>query len=88
MEKEGGAFTWAKNHNSKFEINKLSLIHFDRNKQTQGTPMHKLNLQLDAETISPKDNIKYLGVIFDEKLRWHQQRAEVICKGKTYVSAL
>jgi hypothetical protein len=77
MEREGGAFTWAKNHSSKFELKKLSLIHFHRcNKSQPNDPLPVL--QLNLKTITPKSMMKYLGVILDKRLQWHQQCLEII----------
>jgi hypothetical protein len=46
MEGEG-AFNWSRNHNSKFELSKLVLIHFNRkpNSQTQAVTHPKPSLK-------------------------------------------
>lgn len=73
MERPGGAFDWAESHNSQFELSKLALMNF--------TPMslHESTLTIShANTNSTTDvkstrTYKFLGVMFDPKLRWQEQ---------------
>ena len=83
MECTGGGLNWSHNHNSPFELSKLTIMDFAI------TP-HELaasHLQIDkcnsngtitCHTISPTDTYKYLGVVFDPKLTWRAHITKVV----------
>jgi ribonuclease HI len=75
MERPDGGFEWSRQHNSPFELSKLALMDFPRTKDDRATsPLTLTKRNTDGtitkQTIEPTDNYKYLGVIFDPKLRW------------------
>jgi len=81
MEGENGGFKWSTNHNSKFKISKLAVMHLGNKKsktQTGNThPMHKPKLLLQGKEVNAVDSYKYLGIVIDDKLPWrkHEERA-------------
>lgn len=82
MEKPGGA----NEHNSKFELSKMILIHFPRprsNKTTSPPP-----LQLHGTTVMEKSSVRMLGVMMDSNLNWKEQFAYAHTKASGVVSAL
>jgi len=64
---------WAKATESTFEASKTELIHFTR-KRNQQRP---IPIQMNDMEIHPTENVKLLGVVFDQDLKWraHVQRA-------------
>jgi hypothetical protein len=94
MMKEDGALEWSRDHNSRFELSKLALIHFTRTRSPDPSNPKKMipkaqpNMTIGNEIIKAKNNFRYLGVILDRELRWREQRAAVIAKGERYVNAL
>ena len=64
---------WAKATGSTFEASKTELIHFTR-KRNQQRP---IPIQMNDMEIHPTENVKLLGVVFDQHLKWraHVQRA-------------
>jgi len=57
---------WRKKHGVQFETSKYVLVHFTRNSR-QPT---KASITINNVTISPSDEARYLGVIFDKQLRF------------------
>jgi hypothetical protein len=80
MTRDGGAINWAKQHNSPFEFNKLTLIDFAHSCRSIDRPP----LMLPDITINPSKSTKYLGVILDQNLKWGEQLAYVQEKGSKW----
>jgi hypothetical protein len=81
MEREGGGFKWSCTHNSPFELSKTALMDFPRSFHDSSPG----NLNLDNPNmdrtvsnfkVKPVASYKYLGVIFDPKLRWSLQHTK------------
>jgi hypothetical protein len=81
MTRRGGAFEWSAQHNSKFEVTKFALVDFSRKKDIDRPP-----LCLRQTTISPVPSHKFLGVIFDQELRWNLQVEHAVAKAARWVS--
>jgi ribonuclease HI len=82
MERVGGGFEWSLTHNSPFELTKTALMNFPRSYRDPvpgALSLTKPNLDGSVSTslVHPVLSYKYLGVIFDPKLRWslHQTKA-------------
>jgi hypothetical protein len=58
MNRHRGAFTWAREHNSRFEVSKFTLIDFTRQKDAE-----RPTLRIRDILIQPKPMHKFLGVI-------------------------
>jgi len=78
---ENGGFKWSTDHNSKFEISKLAVMHLGskKSKTRRGNtcPMHKPKLLLQGKEVNVVDSYKYLGIVINDKLSWrkHEERA-------------
>src|SRR5215471_11775100 len=78
MTREGGALTWAKDHNSRFELNKFALIDFSKSRvkdesgKRKTKPKPRPILQFANTTITPKKSHKFLGVFIEQDLRWKE----------------
>ena len=83
MTRQGGVASWSTSHNSPLEYSKLALIDFEH----QNTKHHP-HLQLPQVTIKPITSTKYLGVIFDQNLRWTTQLANVVTKGTKWAAQI
>jgi ribonuclease HI len=82
MERAGGGFEWSRTHNSPFELSKTALMNFPRSYRDPipgALRLAKPNLDgsITTSLVHPVASYKYLGVIFDPKLRWslHQTKA-------------
>ena len=75
---------WKEKHGTQFEPSKYMLIHFTRNTRHEVSAA----IQLNDTTISPTTEARYLGVIFDQKLRYHAHVAHATKKGTKFALAL
>ena len=75
---------WKERHGAQFEPSKYMLMHFTRNTRHDVTADIKLN----DTTILPGKEARYLGVIFDQKLKFHSHLDYVIKKGTKFALAL
>jgi hypothetical protein len=82
MEGENGGFKWSADHNSKFEISKLAIMHLGQKKTRSPTgtlrPMHKPKLNLQGKEVNTVDRYRYLGIVIDDKLTWRKHKEKVI----------
>jgi hypothetical protein len=75
MEKPGGGYDWSKDHNSQFELTKLAAAGFSQ-KQVKKPGTRKTqrivrpDLVLRDTTIKMTSQIKSLGILLDDELRW------------------
>ncbi|QRW04674.1 Reverse transcriptase from transposon X-element protein [Ceratobasidium sp. AG-Ba] len=83
MERKGGALEWAKTHTSEFALEKTALVGFTKSREKKAKP-----LLLGGVPVKPVKSHRFLGVIFDEELRWREQRAGVLKTGSTWVNLL
>jgi len=91
MEREGGGFEWSSEHNSRFEITKVAVMHLSQGsgQKEDGTKikLHELAppLTLCGTTIEAVKSYKYLGVLIDPELRWKAQTMRAIEKATKWV---
>jgi hypothetical protein len=76
MNHEGGGFDWGMEHNLRFEIDKLAVMHCmnkhlqDPSNLRKSILLPRPALELYGRTIKEVDSYKYLGFMVDNKLRW------------------
>ena len=75
---------WKEKHGAQFEPSKYMLIHFTRNTRLNVTA----GIQLNSTTILPGKEARYLGVIFDQKLKFHAHVDYATKKGTKFALAL
>jgi ribonuclease HI len=75
---------WRQQHGAQFEKSKYVLIHFTRNP----TARTKASVSIADTTITPSTEAKYLGVIFDQKLKFHSHIKNIADKGIKYSAAI
>ena len=80
MNRDNGAFDWARKHNSRFEVSKFALIDFTRRKDMPRTPIRVRDI-----LIQPSPTYKFLGVIFDQELRWKPQVEYAFAKAMKWI---
>jgi hypothetical protein len=80
MTRNGGESSWAKQHNSSFEYNKLALIDFTHSSKV----ITRTPLALPEITLTLVASIKYLGIMLDQKLNWKEQVAYTQEKGSKW----
>jgi len=68
---------WARQNGAEFAAEKTELIHFTRKKREQLTG----SITMNGKTKEPQPEIKLLGVIFDQELKWKQHVQYAINKG-------
>ena len=78
------AEVWRKKHGAQFEPSKYVLIHFTRNKTSESMA----SITINGTKIEPSREVKYLDVIFDQKLLFHSHLQHVIKKGTNATMAL
>jgi ribonuclease HI len=83
MERPGGGFEWSLTHNSPFELSKMALMNFPRSYQDNipgALSLDKPNPDGSVTTshTHPVTSYKYLGVIFNPKLRWTLQQTKAV----------
>lgn len=66
--------TWTQQNGFKFSKNKTEAIIFSKNTKN----IHKPKLTIDDQTIDYKQQKKFLGVTFDERLTWRTHITELI----------
>ena len=84
MTREGGAISWSRDHNSRFEFSKLALMDFaHRNSKKERRPLKLLDT-----TLTPTASTKYLGIYFDQHLDWNTQRNYAVEKGTKWTAQI
>ena len=76
---------WRRKHGVQFEPSKYVLVHFTRNHRRSTKAV--LTLQ-EGTTIKPSTEAKYLGVIFDQQLRFKGHLQHAVKKGTNAALAL
>ena len=79
-----GAEEWRRRHGAQFERSKYVLVHFTRNTRQSTTAAISLN----GTMIQPSTEAKYLGVIFDQQLRFKAHLQQVVKKGTNAALAI
>ena len=86
MERPGGAFDWSSSHNSPFEMNKLALMNFSP-KPTEDTPLTITRGGPNrGTTVKATSSYRFLGVIFDLKLKWKAQHEKAAHSAVTWIN--
>ncbi|PIL37604.1 hypothetical protein GSI_01298 [Ganoderma sinense ZZ0214-1] len=80
----GGASEWSATHNSHFSLDKFGLLNMTRKASDALGP----HLCLGDTTIEPSSHHRFLGVLVDHRLRFHQHIAAALGKGMIWVTAL
>ena len=75
---------WRQWHGTQFEKSKYILIHFTRNSSVKT----EASVIIDKTRIQPSTEGKYLGIIFDQKLKFHAHVKQVVAKGTKYTLAI
>src|ERR1700690_2196549 len=90
MERPGGVFDWASDHNCEFGIEKFQLIDLTRRLGPHPTlpkrraPPPRPDLVLRGRVIKAMPCVTFLGVKIDQELRWKEQGAKAIAKGQDW----
>src|SRR6266481_2044876 len=86
MAREGGGQDWSRCHNSWFEALKLTLVGFLRRRSPDPTWRGRQrveprpNFVLGGTIIKPAPFHKFLGVLFNQELRWREQAERMVAK--------
>nr|VWO96319.1 Uncharacterized protein [Ganoderma boninense] len=84
FDRPGGAREWSTSHNSHFALDKFGLLNMTRRVSDMLGP----ELVLGDTTIAPSAHHRFLGVLVDNRLRFHQHVAMALGKGLVWVTAL
>jgi len=68
---------WRKKHGAQFETSKYILVHFTRNPKRSA----KASITINGFAVKASTEAKYLGVIFDQQLRFKTHLQYVVKKG-------
>ena len=91
MTKEDGGLQWSREHNSKFEVSKLVILHATR--KTQPDPedprgrilLDKPPLVIKGQQIQEVGNFKYLGVQINAQFNWKEQAQRVTTNATSWI---
>ena len=72
---------WVKNHGMKINIDKTKTMLFRPTHKS--SPQEKLIVFIDTQIVEQVINFKYLGILLDEKLLWHDH-CNSVCKNVSY----
>ena len=75
---------WRKKHGAQFETSKYILVHYTRNRKAET----KASITINGVKIEPSNEAKYLGVIFDQELRFKSHLQQVVKRGTNAAMAL
>src|SRR5437667_8834160 len=75
---------WRQQHGAQFEKSKYVLIHFTRNSSVK----MEASVTISGTKIEPSEEAKYLGVTFDQKLKFHSHVKQVVAKVTKYTLAI
>jgi ribonuclease HI len=86
MNRPNGAFDWSTSHNSQFELSKLALINFSP-KSLHDVPLTLTHLPSPrTTTIKPTTSYKFLGILFDPKLKWKAQTEKAARSAEAWIN--
>ena len=86
MERPGGAFDWSESHNSPFELTKLALMNFSP-RGSSDLPLTINHVRLRrATTVRATSAYRFLGVIFDPRLKWKAQHEKAARSAETWIN--
>lgn len=86
MERTGGALEWSTSHNSPFEMTKLAMMNFSP-KTLDTTPLTITHTGINrTTTIKAVNSYRFLGVLFDPKLRWKAQHERAIRNAEMWIN--
>src|SRR5438874_526640 len=75
---------WRQQHGAQFEKSKYVLIHFTRNPSAKV----EASVTIGGTRIQPSSEAKYLGVTFDQKLKFHSHIKQVVARVTKYALAI
>ena len=75
---------WRERHGAQFEKSKYLLVHFTRNRNMKT----KAEIAMPDITIKPTTETQYLGVIFDQELRFKAHLQYTVKKGTKFAMAM
>ncbi|KAG9221604.1 hypothetical protein CCMSSC00406_0006763 [Pleurotus cornucopiae] len=89
---DGGIFRWARDHNCEFGVDKFQLLDMSRKRVPhpmclkKTTPLARRDLVLGAYRVVSSEQVRFLGIWLDRELRWNQQGAAALAKGRDWIS--
>ena len=86
MGRPGGAFDWSESHNSPFELSKLALMDFSPKAYEESTLTISHPQTNRSTTIKSLQSHRFLGVMFDPKLRWNIQNERATRLAETWIN--
>ncbi|EDN02399.1 predicted protein [Histoplasma mississippiense (nom. inval.)] len=81
----GRAEAWSATHGSKFDLKKYQFIHLTRNPRRHDV---QRALTISDLTIAPTKEVRYLGVMLDQQLRWGPQIQHIESRTSLTLNAL
>ena len=82
MAKSQGGYVWSRTHDSGFEMSKSVLVDFSRDKRAE-----RPNMMLQGAIISLAASHKFLGIMINQGLHWHQQADYALGRALKWVMA-
>jgi len=86
MGRPGGAFDWSESHNSPFELSKFALMDFSPGAYKESTLIISHPRTNKSITVKSAQSHRFLGVMFDPKLRWNIQNERAATLAETWIN--
>jgi ribonuclease HI len=94
MERPGGVFDWARDHNCEFGVDKFQLLDLTRRLIPHPSlprckaQMPRPTMVLRGHMVESRACATFLGVRIDRELRWKEQGAKAVAKGQEWVARM
>ena len=91
MTKEEGSLQLSREHNSRFKVNKSTILHLTRRTAADPDlahghiPLEKPALELEGAIVQEAECYKYLGIQIDAKLRWKEQTQRAVANATKWL---
>ena len=81
-----GAFDWSESHNSQFKLSQLALMNFTCKPPQNNELTFTHPCEHRSTAIKPSLTYKFLGVIFDPKLKWNAQSERAASSAEAWIN--
>ena len=86
-----GGLDWSRDHNSRFEITKLAVLHASRKTirdpedDSRRIQLDRPELRVNGHIIGEVSSYKYLGILIDAQLRWNEQAHRAVANATKWL---
>ncbi|PPQ83676.1 hypothetical protein CVT25_006195, partial [Psilocybe cyanescens] len=85
MNGQGGGLEWSEDHNSRFELSKLAVMHCLPTYKANRSDGNHPRLEINGTLVRKVESFKLLGVNVDSQLKWKYQLQKAVEKATNWV---